>query len=116
MSFIASLLEDRDLKFKVASMPNADKFQLHIYAALAEQERDFISMRTKAALAAKKAAGFQLGGIRDKTNRRNEAVRNLANEYAQEMWLTIKPMRSAKLSFREIAKREFNSEVHHSLN
>ncbi|WP_454252850.1 recombinase family protein [Pseudomonas sp. Marseille-Q7302] len=38
--------------FKVATMPYADKFQLHIYAALAEQERDFISTRTKVSLAA----------------------------------------------------------------
>ena len=51
VSFIASLMEDKRLSFKVAQMPHADKFQLHIYAALAEQERDFISKRTKAALA-----------------------------------------------------------------
>lgn len=37
VSFIATLMEDKLLKFKVASMPHADKFQLHIYAALAEQ-------------------------------------------------------------------------------
>jgi DNA invertase Pin-like site-specific DNA recombinase len=41
--------------FKVATMPSADKFQLHIYAALAEQEREFISRRTSDALAALKA-------------------------------------------------------------
>ena len=51
VSFVAGLLEDKALQFKVAQMPHADKFQLHIYAALAEQERDFISKRTKAALA-----------------------------------------------------------------
>jgi DNA invertase Pin-like site-specific DNA recombinase len=39
----------------VATMPSADKFQLHIYAALAEQEREFISRRTKDALGALKA-------------------------------------------------------------
>lgn len=50
VAFIATLLEDRKLNFRVASMPYADKFQLHIYAALAEQERDFISKRTSAAL------------------------------------------------------------------
>jgi DNA invertase Pin-like site-specific DNA recombinase len=33
-------------------MPNADKFAIHIYAALAEQERQFISARRKAGLAA----------------------------------------------------------------
>lgn len=37
-------------KFRVATMPTADTFQLHIYAVLAEQERTFISERTKAAL------------------------------------------------------------------
>lgn len=36
--------------FKVATMPDADAFQLHIYAALAQQEREFISQRTKDAL------------------------------------------------------------------
>lgn len=38
-------------QFKVATMPEADTLQLHIYAVLAEQERKFISDRTKAALA-----------------------------------------------------------------
>ncbi len=51
VSFISALLEDKALQLKVSQMPHADKFQLHIYAALAEQERDFISKRTKAALA-----------------------------------------------------------------
>lgn len=41
--------------FKVATMPNADSFQLHLYAALAQQEREFIAQRTKAALATLKA-------------------------------------------------------------
>ena len=57
VAFIATLMEEKRLEFKVASMPSADKFQLHIYAALAQQEREFISKRTKAALAAAKARG-----------------------------------------------------------
>jgi len=39
-------------QFRVATMPTADTFQLHIYAVLAEQERRFISERTKVTLAA----------------------------------------------------------------
>ena len=50
VSFIATLIEDKDLNFKVAQMPFADKFQLHIYSALNEQEKDFIGSRTRAAL------------------------------------------------------------------
>ena len=50
VAFIAMVMGDKKVKLRVASMPAADKFQLHIYAALAEQERDFISTRTKAAL------------------------------------------------------------------
>ena len=49
---IAGLM--KRVKFKVATMPTADSFQLHIYAALAQQEREFIAQRTKAALASLK--------------------------------------------------------------
>lgn len=43
---------------------DADPFMLHLYAALAEKERRLIAERTKAALAAKKAAGAILGNPR----------------------------------------------------
>lgn len=46
---IAGLM--KRVEFKVATMPTADAFQLHIYAALAQQEREFIAQRTTAALA-----------------------------------------------------------------
>jgi DNA invertase Pin-like site-specific DNA recombinase len=51
----------KQIDFRCADMPNADPFQLHIYAALAEQEARAISARTKAALAAAKARGVRLG-------------------------------------------------------
>lgn len=50
---IASLM--KRVQIKVATMPQADNFQLHLFAALAEQERTFISQRTKDALKALKA-------------------------------------------------------------
>jgi len=50
---IAGLMKRKE--FKVATVPHATTVELHIYAMLAEQERTFISQRTKAALAALKA-------------------------------------------------------------
>ena len=60
VAFIAGLMADR-IPFTCCDIPDADPFRLHLYAALAEQERRMISARTKAALAAKKAQGVKLG-------------------------------------------------------
>lgn len=103
VSFIASLLDDRKVQLRVAAMPQADKFQLHIYAALAEQEREFISIRTKAALKEAKARGVKLGGARDKTLKRNQEVQRKATERAQNVAGLIQPLRDAGKSLREIA-------------
>lgn len=103
VSFIAGLIEDKSLFLKVASMPYADKFQLHIYAALAEQERDFISARTKAALKAAKARGVKLGGLRDKTMKRNAAIQDKANTEAEKLMKVIKPLREAGQTLASIA-------------
>ncbi len=104
VSFIASLMDDKRVSFRVASMPGADKFQLHIYAALAEQEREFISKRTKAALAEAKARGQKLGGLRDKTMKRNEVIKADAQKRAQKVAAMVVPMRDAGKSLREIAE------------
>lgn len=58
--FISGLMETR-VDFVAVDMPNADKFMLHIFAAMAEEEAKRISQRTKAALAAAKARGTRLG-------------------------------------------------------
>ena len=92
VSFIAQLVEDKNLQFKVCNMPNADKFQIHIYAALAEQERDFISLRTKQALQLAKERGTKLGGLRDKTNQRNIAKREQAEKFADNLKDIVIPM------------------------
>jgi DNA invertase Pin-like site-specific DNA recombinase len=63
--FISGLMKHK-VSFIVADLgADADPFMLHIYAALAEKERAMISRRTKDALAAAKANGKQLGGLRD---------------------------------------------------
>lgn len=103
VSFIASLMEDPKLSLRVAQMPYADKFQLHIYAALAEQERDFISKRTKAALQEAKKRGQKLGGLRDKTMKRNDVVKANANARAEKIAGIVVPLREAGKTLREIA-------------
>lgn len=103
VAFVAALLDDRRLNVRVASMPHADKFQLHIYAALAEQEREFISLRTKAALAVAKARGQKLGGLRDSTAARNAAMRIQADDHAQKVASTITARRAAGATYAQIA-------------
>lgn len=104
VSFIAALMDDSKVKLRVASMPYADKFQLHIYAALAEQERTFISERTKAALKSAKARGVKLGGMRDATGARNAAIQVKANREADKLMSIIGPMHKAGTSMQQIAK------------
>jgi DNA invertase Pin-like site-specific DNA recombinase len=60
LAFIATLMES-GVEFVAADMPHANKLTIHILAAVAEHERQMISERTKAALAAAKKRGQQLG-------------------------------------------------------
>jgi DNA invertase Pin-like site-specific DNA recombinase len=85
---IAGLIKRVDLK--VAQMPNADKFQLHLHACLSEQEREFISLRTKAALAEAKARGVKLGGNRGNIDKANAAATTKANQDAEQYRQHIK--------------------------
>ena len=70
---IARLMEQTE--FKVATMPQAKTFELHLFAALAQQEREFIANRTKEALAALKIRA-DAGDIQsaEKIFRRSEAL------------------------------------------
>ena len=104
VSFIAALMDDKQITLRVAAMPHADKFQLHIYAALAEQEREFISLRTKAALSEAKARGVKLGGLRDDTGRRNAALQRQAKERAEKVANLILPLRANGSSYQAIAE------------
>ena len=71
VSFISKIM-DEGIELTIAEMPDATTFQLHIFAALAQEERRLISERTRAALAQAKKRGVVLG--------RNGAVIALANK------------------------------------
>jgi DNA invertase Pin-like site-specific DNA recombinase len=60
---LSQLLEE-GVAIRAADMPGADVLMLRIYAAMAQKERELISERTRAALAAAKARGTVLGGDR----------------------------------------------------
>lgn len=61
VEFISHLMKRR-VEFIVTALGRqADPFVLHLYAALAEKERQLISERTRAGLAAAKARGVKLG-------------------------------------------------------
>lgn len=102
VSFISAIMERKRLNLTVATMPNADKFQLHIYAALAEQEREFISLRTKQALAPLKGTG-KLGGNRGNIDKANEAARALADAHAAKVMDTVRPLKEAGRTLQQIA-------------
>lgn len=60
VQFIATLMNS-GVEFVACDLPAANRLTLHIMAAMAEHEREAISTRTKAALAAKIARGAALG-------------------------------------------------------
>jgi len=108
VSFIAALMEQSEREgwtFRVASMPQADAFQLHIYAALAEQERRFISARTKAGLAAARAKGVPLGAAGPAGAAANAARAQRATARASELADHLLPLRAQGLAYAAIAEQ-----------
>lgn len=63
VAFISALMESA-AEFVCCDNPHANRLMLHMLAAFAEHEREQISQRTKAALAAAKARGVKLGNPR----------------------------------------------------
>ena len=103
VSKIATLMEDSSVTFRVACMPTADNMSLHIYAALAQQEREFISQRTKSALAAAKARGVVLGGIRKNQTANREIHKRKADEFAAKVMPLIQNGLEVGKTLRQIA-------------
>jgi DNA invertase Pin-like site-specific DNA recombinase len=99
VSFVSALM-DQGVGLVVADMPNATDFQLHIFAALAQEERRMISERTRSALQEAKRRGVTLG--------RNGKVlaekhKREALERAKQIEPMIRPLLGKGLSLRAIA-------------
>ena len=100
VSFIAGIME-QGIGLVVAEMPHATDFQLHIFAALAQEERRLISERTKNALAEAKRHGVQLG-----RNGASLALQNKAEaiDFARSLEPLIRPLWNDGQSYSAIAR------------
>ena len=108
VSFISQLMESDD-EFVICDMPTANKFTIHIFSALAEQEARFISERTKSALAELKKKDRVLGTPKNLTNEARtkgtnalilKAQNNTNNKKATAL---IVSLRRENMSYRKIA-------------
>ena len=104
--FISGLMAHR-VPFVVADLgPDVDPFILHLFAALAEKERAMISTRTKAALAAAKARGVELGNPKLAQARKQAiaSVKAIADQRAANVLPVIREIqRAGAASLHQIA-------------
>lgn len=101
--FVTGLIES-GCDFIAVDMPNANKVMIQMHAVMSEYERDQISARTKAALAAAKARGVRLG-VRGAENLRPnmEARQQAADEFAQKLHGVVSAFRAQGLTHRAMA-------------
>jgi len=101
VEFWAKLVKDKDLQFRVANLPNADNFTIHLFAAISQQEREFISIRTKSAMAAAKARGQRFGN--PKLAELNRTRIRQSNRFNKSVAPIVLPLRERGMTFQQIA-------------
>jgi DNA invertase Pin-like site-specific DNA recombinase len=82
VEFTARLMNS-GVEFVAVDFPQANRLTIHILAAMAEHEREMISVRTKAALAAAKKRGVRLGGDRGGLNQKARRIGNATSAKAR---------------------------------
>lgn len=101
VEFIAKLVKDKDITLRVANLPNADNFTIHLFAAISCQEREFISTRTKAAMAAAKARGQRFGN--PKLAELNRTRIRQSNRFNKSVAPIVLPLRERGMTLQQIA-------------
>ena len=104
LEFVAKLMKNPKINFKVATHPTADNFTLAIYATMNMRERELISIRTKNALRMARKRGTKLG-ITGKENIKHANKERIlkANQFARNISHLIIPMKRSGMSSRKIA-------------
>jgi DNA invertase Pin-like site-specific DNA recombinase len=106
VAFISALMES-GADFVCCDNPHANRLMLHMLAAFAEHEREQISQRTKAALAAAKSRGVKLGNPRAKDALEIARAVHIARRPAPELLNIMRSLEGQGMSYRAIA-RELN--------
>jgi DNA invertase Pin-like site-specific DNA recombinase len=109
LAFIATLMES-GVEFIAADMPFANKLTIHILAAVAEHEREMISERTKAALAAAKARGTRLGNplLAEAAKRGRAALKANARQFAANVLPIIEEIERAGITSHNAIATKLN--------
>jgi DNA invertase Pin-like site-specific DNA recombinase len=110
LAFIATLM-DSGVEFVAVDNPHANKLTVHILAAVAEHEREAISERTKAALAAAKARGKRLGTPDPKAavKRMHVALRAKTAGFAANVLPIIREVKAAGHVSHNAIARQLNA-------
>ncbi len=106
VAFIANLME-AGVEFRAVDMPEASKLLLHMMAAFAEHERDTISQRTRAALAAARARGVKLGTTGKCRAQENQRA---ADAFAESLADKFDELRARGVTGNEALARALNAE------
>lgn len=105
------MLRDTQVDFICADMPDANSLTIGIMAVLAQDERERISQRTKAALAIKKAQGAILGKPENLTieaRKKGLEIRQKnarSNENSRQATELLRLYRGQKMTYADMARK-----------
>ena len=94
--FGSGLFNRTDIAFRCSDMPHANNLLLNITLSVAQNEREMISARTKAALSAARERGQRLGSPNSCANQKNRSV-----AFAEGLRAIVEPI--SHLTSRAIA-------------
>ena len=103
VEFIARLVKDKSVQLRIANLPNADNFQIHLFASLGAAEREFISLRTKSALREWKAKNPNKKLGNPNLAAMNKTRKYKARKFADGISNVVMPLRKSGMTYQQIA-------------